>query len=75
MNLRWKLPLRVDPFGSYIFDRDGQMIAQIRGWGHLTGKGGGLGLDDATAITVQKQRAQAIVDAVNNMSVARKRLG
>ena len=58
-DLRWKLPLRGDSFGTYIFDADQQMIAQSRGWGHLTG-GGGLKLDADTAEAIQKARLDEI---------------
>lgn len=62
--LLWKLPLRHDGRGCYIYDAAGAMVAQMRGWGHLTGVGG-LRLSDDEAIAVQTIRAQAIVDAVN----------
>lgn len=42
-------------------------VADMRGWGHLTGKGhGALGLDDKTAIAIQEANAALIVEAVNN---------
>src|SRR5688572_23452093 len=63
-DLRWKLPLRGDSFGTYIFDADQQMIAQSRGWGHLTG-GGGLKLDADTAEAIQKARLDEIARRVN----------
>lgn len=62
--LHWTLPLRVDQFGIYILDANGNMVAQLRGWGHLTGVGG-LRLSEDEAIDVQKLRGSAIVDAVN----------
>ena len=65
-DLRWKLPLRVDSHSLYIWDADGQMVAEIRGWGHLTGAGG-LQLADEDAIEVQKARGEAICAAVNAM--------
>lgn len=64
VNLHWKLPLHIDALGMYIFDADNNMVAQLRGWGHLTGVGG-LRLDPDFAKGVQIARGQAIVDAVN----------
>lgn len=64
---RWKLPLSVDRQALYIWDADGQMVAEIRGWGHLTGYFGGLRLADEDAIEVQKARGEAICRAVNAM--------
>lgn len=34
----------------------------IRGWGYLTGKGGGLGLDEEKAVEIQKLTANFIID-------------
>jgi hypothetical protein len=62
-DLRWKLPLRHDGMGMYIFDADGCMVAQIRGWGSLTDHPHRLS-DDA-AVEVQKARAEAFVAAIN----------
>jgi hypothetical protein len=47
----------------YIFDADGCMVAQIRGWGSLTDHPHRLS-DDA-AVEVQKARAEAFVAAIN----------
>jgi hypothetical protein len=63
-DLHWKLPLRGDSMGAYILDADGTMVAQMRGWGHLTGTGG-LRLDGDTAVDVQKARQIEIVHRVN----------
>jgi hypothetical protein len=47
-------PWSHDGRGIFIFGRDeGQMIAEVRGWGYLTGAGG-LGLDDDEAVDRQK---------------------
>ena len=40
-------------------------VADIRGWGYLTGRGRALALDDDTAFEAQKLAAQFIVDAMN----------
>jgi hypothetical protein len=59
-------PWRVDEMGNYIWAADNTMLFQIRGWGHLTGKGGGLGLSEVVAEAVQKHRAAFAVNAANN---------
>lgn len=42
-------------------------VADMRGWGHLTGKGhGALGLEYAVAVKIQEANADLIVRAVNN---------
>jgi hypothetical protein len=40
-------------------------VADIRGWGHLTGRGGGMALEDDVAFQHQKDWAALIVSAVN----------
>jgi len=40
-------------------------IADIRGWGYLTGNGQALALDSNIAIKAQTKAAQFIVDAMN----------
>ena len=42
----------------------GAVVADPRGWGHLTGF---LGLDPDTAVEAQKANARLIVEAVNNL--------
>jgi len=49
---------------NYFFDADGNMIAQMRGWGHLTGTGG-LNLSEDQAVKVQDEQAAFIVAAIN----------
>jgi hypothetical protein len=61
-----KLPLKAMGKGMYIVDDDGEMVAQIRGWGHLTGKGGNgpkLSVDDAIAEQVARQ--EFLIEAAN----------
>ena len=42
-------------------------VADMRGWGHLTGKGdGALGLSDNEAFEIQEANAAFIVTACNN---------
>ena len=40
-------------------------VADIRGWGYLTGHGEALALDSNSAIKAQTKAAQFIVDAMN----------
>ena len=58
---KWK----ADDFAIYIFSEDEKMtIAQIRGWGYLTGKGsGGMGLSDEEAYSIQEANARLIAAA------------
>lgn len=54
------LPVRTDKFGCYIFDSEGKVLAQIRGFGwikHLVGE------DEAHG--VQKEMADWLVDRIN----------
>jgi hypothetical protein len=32
---KFKLPVRYDNHGQYIFDADNQMVADVRAWGYL----------------------------------------
>ena len=55
-------PWKSDGEGSFIFDADGNMIAEIRGWGHLSTK-----FDEDQAEQIQKDISELIVNAVNKM--------
>ena len=61
-----KGPWAADDFANYIYifeaNEPNMMIAQIRGWGYLTGKGG-LGLSDGEAYEIQKANARLIATA------------
>ena len=61
-----KGPWAADDFANYIYifeaNEPNMMIAQIRGWGYLTGKGG-LGLSDGEAYEIQKANARLIAAA------------
>jgi hypothetical protein len=64
-------PWQVDPRSFAISGTDEQgeymHVADLRGWGRLTGKGhGALGLSDADAVEVLQANAAFIVKAVNN---------
>lgn len=38
-------------------------VAEVRGWGHLTGKGGGCAFDDKKAMGIQDANARLIAAA------------
>jgi hypothetical protein len=42
-----KFPLKYDDYGRYIFDADGNIFAQIRGWGKLQKLENGAEVQDA----------------------------
>jgi len=48
----FKPPFRYDPDGQCIFDHNGNMIVDVRGWGFLTGKGA-MAYDKEKAINIQ----------------------
>jgi hypothetical protein len=71
MSEHFPAPWRVDPHSFSIYAQDvpkgPARVADMRGWGYLTGKGhGALGLPEALAIETQKANADFIVKAVNN---------
>jgi hypothetical protein len=39
------------------------MVCEMRGWGHLTGQGGGCAMDDVEAVKIQDANAQLIANA------------
>lgn len=70
-------PLTVDHAG-YIWGRSKKggktVIANVRGWGYLTGKGAGaLGLTEAEGIDIQREWGEMICEAVNELAHARKK--
>lgn len=48
-----------------VFDANGNHVLDIRGWGNLIGKGGGLGLSEEEAEKIQDAYGQRIVDLMN----------
>lgn len=71
MTEHFPTPWKIDPhsFSVYAADvpRGSPRVADMRGWGYLTGKGSGaLGLSDDEGIAAQKANAELIVKAVNN---------
>ena len=41
-------------------------LFDVRGWGHLTGKGLACGYDEKTAMTIQRKMGDLAVDAIGN---------
>ena len=69
----YPLPWQGDGEGMYILDANAHMVAQIRGWGYLTGQGG-LKLTDDKAIAVQDLSQEVILEAVNGLAERDKRI-
>jgi hypothetical protein len=62
----FRLPFYGDKSCMKIFDADMSMVADIRGWGYLTGQGsGGLALSEQEAIEAQEKLMNFIVLAAN----------
>jgi hypothetical protein len=57
--LKLKFPLWSDEYGAYIFDADGVMFCEMRGWGRLQKAGEKEGIEE------QKRRQKFILDACN----------
>ncbi len=68
-------PFRACGLTGKIFGRDefggSCMVADIRGWGYLTGRGKALALSNKEAIEAQGKTAQFIADALNAAYEAR----
>lgn len=58
-------PWKHDGLGIYIFGNDSSMIAEIRGWGHLTGK---LNLPHNEAVSIQSNTADFIAHAPEDIA-------
>jgi len=60
------LPVSGDEGCMKIWDAQTRLIADVRSWGYLTGKGvGALGLSDEEALKVQRELMALIVAAIN----------
>jgi hypothetical protein len=60
------LPVSGDEGCMKIWDAQTRLIADVRGWGYLTGKGdGALGLSDDEALKVQREVMALICAAIN----------
>jgi hypothetical protein len=60
-------PFRYERLGPAIFDDKGHKVCDMRGWGFLTGTGGGLGLDEDEAAKIQDAMGQKIADLLNQV--------
>ncbi len=64
--------LKLGPYATDLFvhePKNGEPIAKlfdVRGWGYLTGKGGGLGLSDEDAVKVQRANGTLVQELWNN---------
>jgi hypothetical protein len=71
-------PWKADGHGVYVFaeDEKGQFpVCDIRGWGHLTGKGfGARGLSDHEAKKIQMANARLLAAAPDLLDLARELL-
>lgn len=56
-------PWRADDYGNVFADDDQMHVAEVRGWGRLTGTGGGLGLSYEYAEAIQNANALLIAAA------------
>lgn len=60
---------------SYIYaenpyEHGTMLVAQPRGWGHLTGRGGGCAMDEEKAIAIQEANARLIATAPDLLAFA-----
>lgn len=65
------LPFRYDPGIQMILDSDEHLVADIRGWGYLTGSGG-LWMSHAEACKVQDRFGEWIAQAMTDCAVAER---
>lgn len=71
MGEHFPTPWRVEPYSFSIYadnvPKGPARVADMRGWGYLTGKGhGALALSDDKGVAIQKANAEFIVKAVNS---------
>lgn len=71
MSEHFPAPWHVDPLSASVYATDvpkgPARVADMRGWGYLTGKGhGALALSENEAIDIQRANAAFLVKAVNN---------
>lgn len=71
MSEHFPRPWKIDPHALSIYSSETPKgcarVADLRGWGYLTGKGyGALGLSDDDGIAAQRANAELIVKAVNS---------
>lgn len=66
----WTPPFSYDV--TSVFDSRGHKVCDMRGWGFLTGTGGGLGLDEETAMKIQDLMGERIAALLNRDIPSRK---
>lgn len=54
------------------YGKDQMKIADVRGWGHLTGKGGGCAFSDTKAAYIQDANARLLAAAPELLEVVKK---
>ncbi|MFT6047302.1 MAG: hypothetical protein ACI9WC_003016 [Arenicella sp.] len=57
---------------NIIHDQKGNRVLDVRSWGYLTGRGGGLALDDEVARLIQDEWAAEIAEALNAAALLQK---
>lgn len=68
-----QFPISYDLNGSHFYNKLGMTVAQIRGWGYLTGVGG-LNLSDDDAVEIQDAAAKYIETAINEHESIKREL-
>lgn len=72
MSERIKGPYKHDCHGRVLAGEKGFFFAEVRGWGALTGRGGGMGLSEDQAVAIQGANLQFLVDALNEKEAREK---
>lgn len=60
----WKPPFRYEAEGTMIVDANGARILDVRGWGHLTGKGS-HGITETLATEIQDEIGKDVAELLN----------
>lgn len=66
----WVPPFRFEV--TSVFDSKGHRVCDMRGWGFLTGKGCGLGLDGDTAAKIQDQMGETIANLLTAAAIRQR---
>jgi hypothetical protein len=61
----WKPPFRYEAEGTMIVDANGARILDVRGWGHLTGKGS-HGIHETNAESIQDEIGRDVATLLND---------
>ena len=60
----WAAPFRYDAEGQFIWDANGERVVDLRGWGHLTGKGSHA-LAETTALKIVDDLGEGVAKVLN----------